>query len=340
MVVVMQEGSSDEQIQHVIDRLTALGFDVHRSTGESHTVLGAVGVKADFDSRSLELIDGVREVVRITQPYKLVSRAFRPAGTIVELPLGVKIGGPEVVVAAGPCAVESKEQIDRIAESVSKYGAKILRGGAYKPRSSPYSFQGLGESGLKFLRDAADKHHLLVCTEVMDPSQIQQMLPIVDILQVGARNMQNYHLLRALGEVEKPVLLKRGMSATIEELLLSAEYIMAGGNYNIILCERGIRTFETYTRNTLDIAAIPIIKKLSHLPIVADPSHGTGRRDKVAPMARAAVAAGADGLLIEVHYDPDSALSDGAQTLYVDQFAQLMTEIRIIAPAVGRRIGA
>jgi 3-deoxy-7-phosphoheptulonate synthase len=340
MVVVMQEGSSDEQIQHVIDRLTALGFDVHRSTGESHTVLGAVGVKADFDSRSLELIDGVREVVRITQPYKLVSRAFRPAGTIVELPLGVKIGGPEVVVAAGPCAVESKEQIDRIAESVSKYGAKILRGGAYKPRSSPYSFQGLGESGLKFLRDAADKHHLLVCTEVMDPSQIQQMLPMVDILQVGARNMQNYHLLRALGEVEKPVLLKRGMSATIEELLLSAEYIMAGGNYNIILCERGIRTFETYTRNTLDIAAIPIIKKLSHLPIVADPSHGTGRRDKVAPMARAAVAAGADGLLIEVHYDPDSALSDGAQTLYVDQFAQLMTEIRIIAPAVGRRIGA
>jgi 3-deoxy-7-phosphoheptulonate synthase len=340
MVVVMQEGSSDEQIQHVIDRLTALGFDVHRSTGESHTVLGAVGVKADFDSRSLELIEGVREVVRITQPYKLVSRAFRPAGTIVELPLGVKIGGPEVVVAAGPCAVESKEQIDRIAESVSKYGAKILRGGAYKPRSSPYSFQGLGESGLKFLRDAADKHHLLVCTEVMDPSQIQQMLPMVDILQVGARNMQNYHLLRALGEVEKPVLLKRGMSATIEELLLSAEYIMAGGNYNIILCERGIRTFETYTRNTLDIAAIPIIKKLSHLPIVADPSHGTGRRDKVAPMARAAVAAGADGLLIEVHYDPDSALSDGAQTLYVDQFAQLMTEIRIIAPAVGRRIGA
>lgn len=339
MVVVMQEGSSDEQIQHVIDRLTALGFDVHRSTGESHTVLGAVGVKADFDSRSLELIEGVREVVRITQPYKLVSRAFRPAGTIVELPLGVKIGGPEVIVAAGPCAVESKEQIDRIAESVSKYGAKILRGGAYKPRSSPYSFQGLGESGLRFLRDAADKHNLLVCTEVMDPSQIQQMLPLVDILQVGARNMQNYHLLRALGEVEKPVLLKRGMSATIEELLLSAEYIMAGGNYNIILCERGIRTFETYTRNTLDIAAIPIIKKLSHLPIVADPSHGTGRRDKVAPMARAAVAAGADGLLIEVHYDPDSALSDGAQTLYVDQFAQLMTEIRIIAPAVGRRIG-
>jgi 3-deoxy-7-phosphoheptulonate synthase len=340
MVVVMQEGASTEQIQHVIDRLVALGFDVHRSTGESHTVLGAVGVKADFDPRSIELIDGVREVVRITVPYKLASRAFRPAGTIVELPRGVKVGGPEIVIAAGPCSVESAEQIDRIAKDVARHGAKILRGGAYKPRSSPYSFQGLGESALKYLRDAADKHNLLVCTEVMDPSQIELILPYADILQVGARNMQNYHLLRALGEVEKPVLLKRGMSATIEELLLSAEYIMSGGNYNVILCERGIRTFETYTRNTLDIAAIPVIKKLSHLPIFADPSHGTGRRDKVAPMARAAVAAGADGLLIEVHYDPDNALSDGAQTLYVDQFAQLMAELRIIAPAVGRRIAS
>ncbi len=235
--------------------------------------------------------------------------------------------------------MESKEQIDRIAESVSKYGAKILRGGAYKPRSSPYSFQGLGESGLRFLRDAADKHYLLVCTEVMDPSQIQQMLPYGGYF--AGRRAQHAELSPSARSrrSEKPVLLKRGMSATIEELLLSAEYIMAGGNYNVILCERGIRTFETYTRNTLDIAAIPIIKKLSHLPIVADPSHGTGRRDKVAPMARAAVAAGADGLLIEVHYDPDSALSDGAQTLFVDQFAQLMTEIRIIAPAVGRRIG-
>ncbi len=225
-------------------------------------------------------------------------------------------------------------------KALRQYGAKILRGGAYKPRISAIFFKEWAKKALKFLRDAADQHNLLVISEVMDASQIQKMLPMVDILQVGARNMQNYHLLRALGELEKPVLLKRGMSATIEELLLCAEYIMAGGNYNIILCERGIRTFETYTRNTLDIAAIPIIKKLSHLPIVADPSHGTGRRDKVAPMARAAVAAGADGLLIEVHYDPDAALSDGAQTLYVDQFAQLMTEIRIIAPAVGRRIGA
>jgi 3-deoxy-7-phosphoheptulonate synthase len=339
MVVVMQQGASDEQIQHVIDRLVALGFDVHRSTGASQTVLGAVGVRPDYDPREFQLLEGVREVVRITVPYKLVSRAFRSEGTIVELPRGVKIGGPEVVVAAGPCSVESAEQIETVAGQVARAGAKILRGGAFKPRTSPYSFQGMGEKALELLRNAADRHHLLVVSEVMDPSQVQMMLPMVDILQVGARNMQNYHLLRALGEINKPVLLKRGMSATIEELLLSAEYIMSGGNYNVILCERGIRTFETYTRNTLDIAAIPIIKKLSHLPIVADPSHGTGLRDKVAPMARAAVAAGADGLLIEVHNDPEHALSDGAQSLFPDQFTQLMTELRIIAPAVGRRVG-
>ncbi len=338
MVVVMQAGSSEEQIQHVIDRLVAMGFDVHRSTGATHTVLGAVGVRSDVDPRDIELLEGVREVVRITQPYKLASRAFRPEGTVVEVGKGVRIGGPEVVVAAGPCAVESAEQIQTIAERVAQHGAKLLRGGAFKPRTSPYTFQGLGEQGLKLLRQAADKNGLLVVSEVMDASQIAMMLPYVDLLQVGARNMQNYHLLRALGEVPKPVLLKRGMSATIEELLLSAEYIMAGGNYNVILCERGIRTFETYTRNTLDIAAIPVIKKHSHLPIIADPSHGTGRRDKVPPMARAAVAAGADGLLIEVHHDPEHALSDGAQSLYADQFAQLMAELRIIAPAVGRSI--
>ena len=338
MVVVMQAGSTEEQIQHVIDRLVAMGFDVHRSTGATHTVLGAVGVRADCDPRDVELLEGVREVVRITQPYKLASRAFRPEGTVVELGNGVRIGGTEVVVAAGPCAVESAEQIHLIAERVARTGAKLLRGGAFKPRTSPYSFQGLGEPGLKLLRQAAEKNGLLVVSEVMDSSQILSMLPYVDVLQVGARNMQNYHLLRALGEVSKPVLLKRGMSATIEELLLSAEYIMAGGNYNVILCERGIRTFETYTRNTLDIAAIPVIKKLSHLPILAAPSHGTGRRDKVSPMARAAVAAGADGLLIEVHHDPEHALSDGAQSLYPDQFTQLMAELRIIAPAVGRRM--
>ena len=339
MVIVMQEGATDEQIQRVIDRLVAMGFDIHRSTGESHTVLGAVGIKTDFDPRDIELLEGVREVVRITQPYKLASRHFRPEGTIVDVGRGVRVGANEVIVAAGPCSVESCEQIQAIAALVKRAGARILRAGAYKPRTSPYTFQGLGEKGLQFLRDAGDKNNLVVVSEVMDPSQIQMMLQYVDILQVGARNMQNYHLLRALGEVHKPVLLKRGMSATIEELLLSAEYILSGGNYNVILCERGIRTFETYTRNTLDIAAIPVIKKLSHLPIIADPSHGTGRRDKVAPMARAAIAAGADGLLIEVHNDPDHALSDGAQSLFPYQLDTLMAELRIIAPAVGRRIG-
>jgi len=338
MVIVMQEGATDEQIQHVIDRVVASGFDVHRSTGASHTVLGAVGVHRDFDHRDFELLEGVREVVRITQPFKLASRQFKPQGTIVDLGRGVTIGGPEIAVAAGPCSVESGEQINAVAEAVSKAGAKILRAGAFKPRTSPYAFQGLGEKGLKLMRDAADKYNLFVVSEVMDASQIQMMGNYVDIFQVGARNMQNYFLLRALGEVQKPVLLKRGMSATIEELLLCAEYILAGGNYNVILCERGIRTFDTYLRNTLDIAAIPVIKKLSHLPIVADPSHGTGRRDKVAPMARAAVAAGADGLLIEVHNDPDHALSDGAQSLTPPDFSQLMAELRIIAPAVNRHL--
>ncbi len=337
MVIVMQEGATEAQIQHVMDRLIAHGFNVHRSTGESHTVLGAVGVHRDFDHRDFELLDGVREVMRITQPFKLASREFRPEGTIVDLGRGVKIGGPEVVVAAGPCSVESREQIFCVAEHVAKAGAKILRGGAFKPRTSPYAFQGMGEPGLKLMREAADKVRLFTVSEVMDPSQIPMMMQYVDMFQVGARNMQNYHLLRALGEIRKPVLLKRGLSATMEELLLSAEYILSGGNYNVVLCERGIRTFETYTRNTFDLAAIPVIKKLSHLPIVGDPSHATGRRDKVPPMARAAVAAGADGLLIEVHNDPDRALSDGAQSLEPSTFNQLMAELRIIAPAIGRR---
>jgi 3-deoxy-7-phosphoheptulonate synthase len=338
MVIVMQEGATDAQIQHVIDRLVASGFNVHRSTGESHTVLGAVGVHRDFDHRDFELLDGVREVMRVTQPFKLASRQFNPQGTIINLGRGVTLGGNEVVVAAGPCSVESREQIHIIAERVAKSGAKILRAGAFKPRTSPYAFQGMGEKGLELMREAAEKFGLFTVSEVMDASQIQMMIGYVDILQVGARNMQNYHLLRALGEVRKPILLKRGMSATMEELLLSAEYILAGGNPDVILCERGIRTFETYTRNTFDIAAIPVVKKLSHLPMIGDPSHGTGRRDKVAPMARAAVAAGADGLLIEVHNDPDHALSDGAQSLDPEQFERLMGELRIIAPAIGRRV--
>jgi 3-deoxy-7-phosphoheptulonate synthase len=338
MMIVMQEGAAEAQIQAVIDRLVALGFDVHRSTGVRHTLLGAVGAKADVDPAALEVLDGVSEVIRISAPYKLASRAWRPQGTIVQAG-GVQIGGPEVVIMAGPCSVESRDQIRRAAEVAAAAGAKVLRGGAFKPRTSPYSFQGLGEEGLRLLREAADAHGLLTVSEVMDTSQVGLLAQYADILQVGARNMQNFFLLRELGAVRKPVLLKRGPSATIEEWLLSAEYILAGGNYQVILCERGIRTFENYTRNTLDISAIPVVHKLSHLPIVADPSHGTGRRDKVAPMARAAVAAGADGLLVEVHPDPDRALSDGAQSLGPEQFRELMAQLRIIAPAVNRRIG-
>ena len=338
MVVVMQEGAKEEQIQQVIDRLVSMGFDIHRSTGASQTVLGAVGVPPEFDPRDVEVLDGVREVVRITHPYKLASRAFRREGTVIQLPYGASVGGPEIAIGAGPCSVETPEQIGLIAQRVAQAGAKILRGGAFKPRSSPYSFQGHGEKGLIMMREAAEKNRLVVCSEVMDASQISLMLPYVDIFQVGARNMQNYFLLRALGNVSKPVLLKRGLSATIEELLLSAEYIMSGGNHNVILCERGIRTFETATRNTFDISAIPVIQKLSHLPIMADPSHGIGIRNQVPPMARAAVAAGADGLLLEVHNDPDHAYSDGAQSLYFEQFDKLMAELRIIAPAVGRTL--
>jgi len=338
MIVAMQDTATEEQIQHVIEHLVRMGFSVHRTTGERQTVLAAVGARIDFDIRNLEVLNGVQQVHRISEPYKLAGRGFRPDGTVIEFSNGLKIGADEVVVMAGPCSVESREQLFTVAELISKAGARVLRGGAFKPRSSPYSFQGMGEQGLKLLREAGDRFHMLVISEVMEISQIPLMLPYVDILQVGARNMQNFNLLRELGKVKKPVLLKRGIAATLEELLLSAEYIMAGGNYDVILCERGIRTFETYTRNTLDISAIPIIKKLSHLPMTSDPSHGTGRRDKVAPMARASVAAGADALLIEVHHDPDKALSDGAQSLFPDQFRTLMDELRMIAPAVHRKI--
>jgi 3-deoxy-7-phosphoheptulonate synthase len=338
MIVAMQEGADEGLIQQVIEHLVKMGFEVHRSTGARMTVLGAVGSGIDFDIRNLELLPGVQEVHRISSPYKLAGRSFRPEGTIVKLANGIAVGGNEIVVMAGPCSVESREQIFAAAETVAKAGAKVLRGGAFKPRSSPYSFQGHGEGALKLMQEAGEKFKLLVISEVMEISQIPMMLPYVDILQVGARNMQNFNLLRELGKVRKPVLLKRGIAATLEELLLSAEYIMAGGNYEVILCERGIRTFETYTRNTMDISAIPIIHKLSHLPMTADPSHGTGRRDKVAPMARASVAAGADALLIEVHCDPNNAWSDGAQSLFPEQFAKLMDELRMIAPAVGRTI--
>ena len=337
MVVVMQERASEDQIEKVVAHLVALKLDVHRSTGVSRTVLGAVGDDRHLDSRLIELLDGVSEVLRVTEPYKLASRAFRPEGTVVSVG-DVRIGGDEVIVIAGPCSAESDEQVDASAAAVKKAGAKILRGGAFKPRSSPYSFQGLGEEGLRMLRVAANQHDLKLVSEVMDISQIDLIEAYCDMFQVGARNMQNFTLLKELGRQRKPVLLKRGIAATIEEWLLSAEYILAGGNGDVVLCERGIRTFENYTRNTLDISAIPVVKKLSHLPIIADPSHATGRRDKVAPMARAAVAAGADGLIIEVHPDPDRALSDGAQSMFPSQFDRLMAELRIIAPAIGRTI--
>ena len=337
MVVVMQERATDEQVQRVIAQLTEMGFDVHRSTGALRTVIGAVGGNRAFDPRLIEVLDGVHEVLRITEPYKLASRTFKPENTVVAIG-DVRVGGDEVIVMAGPCSAETEQQVEATAAAVKRAGAKVLRGGAFKPRSSPYSFQGLGEDGLRMLRGAADRHGLKLVSEVMDVSQIEMIQKYADILQVGARNMQNFTLLRELGRVRTPVLLKRGPSATIEEWLLSSEYILAGGNMNVILCERGIRTFESYTRNTLDISAIPVIQKLSHLPIIADPSHGSGRRDMVAPMARAAVAAGASGLIIEVHSDPDHAKSDGAQSLFPAQFDRLMAELRIIAPAIGRAI--
>jgi 3-deoxy-7-phosphoheptulonate synthase len=336
MVVVMQEGATDAQIEQVVARLVEMGMDVHKSTGVERTVLGAVG-QGRPDAGLIEMMDGVAEVVRISSPYKLASRTFKPEPTVVRVG-DIRIGGDEVIVMAGPCSAEGEEQVHATAAAVRRAGAKILRGGAFKPRSSPYSFQGMGEEGLRLLRDAATAENMALVSEVMDISQIDLIERYCDIFQVGARNMQNFTLLRELGHRRKPVLLKRGISATIEEWLLSAEYILSGGNTDVILCERGIRTFETATRNTFDVSAIAMVKKLSHLPVVADPSHGAGRRDMVAPMARAAVAAGADGLIIEVHCDPDHALSDGAQSMFPAQFDRLMAELRIIAPAIGRSI--
>ncbi len=337
MVIIMEDQATEDQIQQVMDQIKKMGFDVHRSDGKQRTVLGAVGEKVGVDRRNLELLPGVREVVPITKSYKLVSREFRHEDTVVTVgPL--KIGGKNVVIMAGPCAVESQDQMFRTAELLSRLNVKILRGGAFKPRTSPYSFQGLGEQGLKILKETGEQFGLAVISEVMDVSQIKMMSDYVDIFQVGARNMQNFWLLRELGKIRKPVLLKRGMSATIEEWLMAAEYILAGGNYQVLLCERGIRTFENYTRNTLDLSAIPVVQKLSHLPVLVDPSHGTGRRDKVRPMARAAVAAGAQGLIIEIHPQPELALSDGAQSLYPEQFEELMRELRIITEALGQAI--
>ena len=338
MIVAMQEQATEEQIDFVIEVMVEAGVGVHRTTGATQTILAGVGPTATIDLTKFENLPGVLRVHRISSPYKLAGRGFRPEGTVVEFANGVKLGGEQVVVMAGPCSIENESQIFETAKRVKAAGASFLRGGAYKPRSSPYAFQGMGIPGLKLMYDAARAHELLVVSEVMEIAQIESMLPFVDCFQVGARNMQNFNLLRELGLARKPVLLKRGIAATIEELLLSSEYIMSGGNYDVILCERGIRTYETATRNTMDISAIPVVKKFSHLPIVGDPSHGTGHRDMVAPMARAAVAAGADGIIVEVHPNADKAASDAAQTLYPDQFEKLMADLRVIAKAVGRTL--
>jgi 3-deoxy-7-phosphoheptulonate synthase len=335
VIVVLEKNVSDAQLNNIIKHLKDYGFAVHKSAGEEKMILGAIGVKPNFDTRKIKILDGVEEVYRITEAFKLASRSFKKDDTIFKIK-NVIIGGNEVSVIAGPCSVESEEQIMTIAGLVKKNGVKILRGGAFKPRSSPYSFQGLGEDGLKYLRKAADEFGLLVITEVLENSLIDLVYKYTDIFQVGARNMQNYSLLKELGNAEKPVMLKRGLSATVEDWLMSAEYILSNGNPNVFLCERGIRTFETYTRNTFDISSIPVVHKRSHLPVFADPSHATGLRDKVIPMARAAVAAGADGLMVEVHHDPEKALSDGPQALLPNQFEEMMTQVRMIANVIGR----
>ncbi len=337
MVIVMEKHTEPSKIEAVVAELIKRGFDVHRSTGADQTVLGVVGDVASIDPREFEVMDGVQEAVRVSEPYKLSSRTFKREKTVVTVN-GCAVGGKDVVVMAGPCTIENEKQMFSTAEAVARAGAKVLRGGAYKPRTSPYAFQGLGVEGLKLIHAAGKEYGLATVSEVMEIGQIEKMLEYVDILQIGARNMQNFNLLSAVGQTRKPVLLKRGMSATIQEWLLACEYIMSGGNYQVILCERGIRTFDNYLRNTLDLAAIPVVQKLSHLPIIVDPSHATGRRDKVMPMARAAVAAGADGLLIEVHVEPEKALCDGPQSLYPEQFVELMDELRIIVPAVRRTL--
>ncbi len=338
MIVAMQGTAEEGQIQAVIERMVELGFNVHRTTGETQTILAGVGSPGHFEVTEFQVLPGVHQAYRISSPYKLAGRGFRPEGTKITFPNGVVVGGEQVIIMAGPCSVESREQILLSAKQVKAAGAQFLRGGAYKPRSSPYSFQGMGVEGLKLLREVADETGLLVITEVMEISQIEPMLPYIDCFQIGARNMQNFNLLRELGHVRKPCLLKRGIAATIEEVLLSAEYILSGGNYDLILCERGIRTYETATRNTMDISAIPVLKKLTHLPVFGDPSHGVGIRDLVPPMALASVAAGADGLLMEMHPNPDKAMSDGAQSLRPEQLEALVAQLRKLAPVVGRTV--
>lgn len=338
MLVVMRHGASDDEIRQVVRVIEEMGYQAHPMAGRQRTAIGIVGNEGRVDSSRVTGLPGVQEVIHVTPPYKQVSREWKPESSIVRLPGGLTIGGDEIVVMAGPCSVETESQIMAAAAAVKEAGATVLRAGAYKPRSSPYSFQGLGKPGLKLLAKAKEETGLLIVTEAMDPESVDLVAGVADIIQVGARNMQNYSLLKRVGRSGKPVLLKRGMSATIQELLLSAEYVLAEGNPDVILCERGVRGFDSATRNVFDLSAIPVVHSLSHLPIVADPSHGTGHRDMVIPMARAAVAAGADGILVEVHPAPDRALSDGAQSLYPEQFDRMMREIRLIADAIGRRI--
>ncbi len=336
MVIVMKAGATDEQIQHVVDRLRQFGLREHISRGEERTLIGAIGDERVLRAIPLEAVPGVEKVMAVLAPYKLASREFQHEDTVINVN-GVEIGGKRVIVMAGPCAVESEEQITTIAEIVKGAGALILRGGAFKPRTGPYSFQGLGDEGLQMLAAAKKKVGLPVITEVMSTEDIDLVAEFTDVFQIGARNMQNFMLLKGVGQARKPVMLKRGMSATIEEFLLAAEYILSQGNLNVMLCERGIRTFETYTRNTLDINAVPALKNLTHLPVIVDPSHGTGRRELVAPVSKAAIAAGADGLIIEVHHDPENSMTgDGAQSLIPEQFSQLMEELQRLAEALGR----
>ena len=335
MIIVMKLSATNADTKRVIKRIHTLGLQEHLSQGETQTIIGVVGDTQRIDKTGFEVLSGVERTVRVTQPFKLASREFSPAPTVIDVK-GVKIGGTQTVVMAGPCSVESRSQILETAHAVKEAGALILRGGAFKPRSSPYSFQGLGEEGLAFLAEASAQTGLPNITEVMAPDEVSLVCEYADILQIGARNMQNYRLLQAVGKANKPVLLKRGLSGTLQELLMSAEYILASGNYDVILCERGIRTYERYTRNTFDINAIPALKQLSHLPVISDPSHGTGRWDLVGPVAKASLAAGADGLIIEVHPDPAQAWSDGAQSLKTERFSELMTELKGLAAFLGR----
>jgi 3-deoxy-7-phosphoheptulonate synthase len=338
MLIVMRHGAPEEDVRRVVATIEEMGYQARPMPGKQRTTVGLVGNDGRVDGSRLAALSGVQEIIHVTKPYKQVSREWKPDSTVIRLPGGLTVGGEEVIVMAGPCSVESERQILEAARAVREAGATVLRAGAFKPRSSPYSFQGLGRAGLELLGRARAETGLLIVTEAMDGEGMDWVAEVADIIQIGARNMQNYSLLKHAGRLGKPILLKRGLAATIQELLLSAEYILAEGNPNVILCERGVRGFDPATRNLFDLSAIPVVHGLSHLPIIADPSHGTGHRDMVIPMARAAVAAGADGLLVEVHPSPDRALSDGAQSLYPEQFDRMMKEIRLIAEAIGRRV--